>query len=115
MPKQKGKGLVWTLGFLLDQEATYLGHKTTHLILDQVEFGLDQRRLNLSFVKTNHKTLTHWPNYEKNGMKMKWREREFKYQIQLIKYEPSHHQSMPNRKEMKITSQQVNHNFFGNF
>ena len=41
------------LGFLLDQEATYLGHKTTHLNLDQVEFGLDQRRLNLSFVKTN--------------------------------------------------------------
>ena len=68
------------LGFLLDQEATYLGHKATHLILDQVEFDLDQRRLNLSFVKTNHKTLTHWPNDENKGMKMKWREKEFKYQ-----------------------------------
>jgi hypothetical protein len=59
MPKEKKESLVWTLGFLLDQEATYLGHKATHLILDQVEFDLDQRRLNLSFVKTNHKTLTH--------------------------------------------------------
>ena len=67
MPKQKGKGLVLTLGYLLDQEATYLGHKTTHLIMDQVEFGLDQRRLNLSFVKTNHKTLTHWPLMERKG------------------------------------------------
>jgi hypothetical protein len=46
MPKQMGNGLVWTLGFLLDQERTYLGHKITHLILDQVEFGLDQRRIN---------------------------------------------------------------------
>jgi hypothetical protein len=49
------------LGFLLDQEATYLGHKATHLIFDQVEFDLDQRRLSLSYVKTNHKSLTHWP------------------------------------------------------
>ena len=107
MPKQKGKGLVLTFGYLLGQEAmngkrnkvsNYLGHKTTHLILDQVEFGLDQRRLNLSFVKTNHKTLTHWLNYEKKGMKMKWMEREFKNQTQLIKCEQSHHQSMPNRK-----------------
>ena len=62
MPKEKKNDLVWILGFLLDQEATYLGHKITHLIMDQVEFGLNQRRLNLSFVKTNHKTLTHWPN-----------------------------------------------------
>ena len=60
MPKQKGKDLVWILGFLLDQEATYLGHKAIHLIFDQVEFYLDQRRLSLSYVKANHKSLTHW-------------------------------------------------------
>jgi hypothetical protein len=65
MPKEKRKGLVWTLGFLLDQEVTYLGHKATHLILDQVEFDLDQRGLSLSYVKTNHKTLTHWPKRKK--------------------------------------------------
>ena len=45
---------------MLDQEATYLGHKATPLILDQVEFDLDQRRLSLSYVKANHKSLTHW-------------------------------------------------------
>jgi hypothetical protein len=56
-----------TLGYLLDQEATYLGHKISHLIMDQVEFGLDQRRLNFSFVKTNLKTLTHWPLMERKG------------------------------------------------
>jgi hypothetical protein len=67
MPKQKGKGLLWTLGYLLDQEVAYLGHKTTHLIMDQVEFGLDQRRLNLSFVKTNHKNLTHWLMMKRMG------------------------------------------------
>ena len=61
MPKEKKESLVWTLGFLLDQEATYLGHKAIHLIFDQVEFDLDQRRLSLSYVKTNHKSLTHWP------------------------------------------------------
>jgi hypothetical protein len=96
---------------LLDQEATYLGHKTTHLIMDQVEFGLDQRRLNLSFVKTNHKTLTHWPKIKRNGTKMKWMDKEIKHQTQLIKCEPSHHQPMLNRREMKITSQQVKHIF----
>ena len=45
---------------MLDQEATYLGHKATHLIFDQVEFDLDQRRLIISYVKANHKSLTHW-------------------------------------------------------
>ena len=60
MPKEKRKCLVWTLGFLLDQEATYLGHKAIHLTFDQVEFDLDQRRLSLSYVKANHKSLTHW-------------------------------------------------------
>ena len=96
---------------MLDQEATYLGHKVTHLILDQVEFDLDQRRLNLSFVKTNHKTLTHWSNDENNGMKMKGSEREFKYQIQLVKSESNHHQPILNRRGMKVTSQQVKHIF----
>jgi hypothetical protein len=47
MPKEKKNDLVWILGFLLDQEATYLGHKATHLIFDQVKFDLDQRRLSL--------------------------------------------------------------------
>jgi hypothetical protein len=67
MPKQEGNGLVLTLGYLLDQEATYLGHKITHLIMDEVEFCLDQRRLSFSFVKTNLKTLTHWPLMERKG------------------------------------------------
>ena len=58
--KKRRKDLVWILGFLLDQEATYLGHKAIHLIFDQVEFYLDQRRLSLSYVKANHKSLTHW-------------------------------------------------------
>ena len=96
---------------MLDQEATYLGHKATHLILDQVEFDLDQRRLNLSFVKTNPKTLTHWPKIKRNGMKMKWMERKFKHQTQLVKSESNHHQPMLNRREMNITSQQVKHIF----
>ena len=77
MPKEKKKGLVWTLGFLLDQEATYLGHKATHLILDQVEFDLDQRRLSLSYVKAIHKSLTHWweekeEDEDGNGMYKNW-------------------------------------------
>jgi hypothetical protein len=54
MPKEKKKDLVWILGFLLDQEATYLGHKATHLIFDQDEFDLNQGRLSLSYVKANH-------------------------------------------------------------
>ena len=62
------------LGFLLDQEATYLGHKAIHLIFDQVEFDLDQRRLSLSYVKANHKSLTHWPKEkeEEDEDEMKW-------------------------------------------
>ena len=77
MPKEKKNDLVWILGFLLDQEATYLGHKAIHLIFDQVEFDLDQRRLSLSYVKANHKSLTHWSKEKEededgNGMyKMK--------------------------------------------
>ena len=39
--------------------------------MDQVEFGLDQIRLNLPFVKTNHKKLNSFANDGKNGMKMK--------------------------------------------
>ena len=69
--KQKGKGLVLTFGYLLDQKVTYLWHKITHLIMDQVEFGLDQRRLKFSFVKTNLKTLTHWPLRERKGWRWK--------------------------------------------
>jgi hypothetical protein len=42
---------------------------------------------------------------------MKGNGKEDTYQVQLIKCESSHHQSMPNKKEMKITSQRVNHNF----
>ena len=60
MPKEKKNDLVWISGSLLDQEATYLGHKAIHLIFDQVEFDLNQRRLSLSYVKANHKSLTHW-------------------------------------------------------
>jgi hypothetical protein len=30
------------------------------LIFDQDEFDLDQRRLSLSYVKANYKSLTHW-------------------------------------------------------
>ena len=59
MPKEKKNDLVWISGSLLDQEATYLGHKAIHLIFDQDEFDLDQRRLSLSYVKANHQSLTH--------------------------------------------------------
>jgi hypothetical protein len=60
MPKEKKNDLVWISGSLLDQEATYLEHKAIHLIFDQVEFDLDQRRLSPSYVKANQKSLTHW-------------------------------------------------------
>ena len=59
--KKRRMTLYGLLGFLLDQEATYLGHKATHLIFDQVEFDLDPKRLSLSYAKDNHKSLTHWP------------------------------------------------------
>ena len=67
MPKEKKKDLVWISGSLLDQGATYLGHKAIHLIFDQDEFDLDQTRLSLSYVKANHKSLTHWSKIKEEG------------------------------------------------
>jgi hypothetical protein len=48
----------------------------------------------------------------KKGMKMKGREKEDHNQIQLIKYEPNQYQPTPNRREIKITGQEVSHIFF---